>query len=637
MNRGIRKILCVATSWGLVAGAAAGPLAQQSGEYLGPCDVVVCKDGKSLLVLNADAKQVAVVDVGGKVTRSIRMPATPTGMVLAPHGDELYVTCAAPEGLVCVVDISSGRLATTIPAGHTATGPSVSPDGKRLYVCNRFDNDVSVIDLERKMELARVPTSREPIASAVTPDGKLLLVANHLPADRADQHGVDAVSAVVTVIDTQTKQPSAIRLTTGSSSVRDICVSPDGKYAYVVHILSRYHLPTVQVERGWMNTNAMSIIDVSTKKLINTVLLDELGRGAANPWGVACTADGERICVSHAGTHELSLIDAVSLLKKLTSMPLAGNCYSNAYMYGEPYYDYEYGAYGAVTAADVANNLTFLSGLRRRIKLEGKGARGLAVAGSKVYVTEYFTDTLAVVDLKAQPEKLVSSIPLGSRPVPTLRRKGHMYFCDAAFCFEQWQSCNSCHPDGRMDGLNWDLLNDGVGNPKNVKSMLLAHKAPPAMALGVRLNAECAVRSGIAHIQFAVCPDEVAAAIDEYLRALEPVPSPLLVDGQLSTAARRGKKLFFSEKLGCAKCHPPPLYTDMLMHDVGSKGQYDRRGDFDTPTLIEVWRTSPYLHDGHYTTIKELIVKGKHDNSGDRLDQLSEQQINDLVEFVMSL
>ena len=74
--------------------------------------------------------------------------------------------------------------------------------------------------------------------------------------------------------------------------MRGICVSPDGKYAYVVHILARYQMPTTQLERGWMNTNAMSIIDVAAKKLINTVLLDDIDLGAANPgaWPARPTA-----------------------------------------------------------------------------------------------------------------------------------------------------------------------------------------------------------------------------------------------------------------------------------------------------------------------------------------------------------
>jgi cytochrome c peroxidase len=134
-----------------------------------------------------------------------------------------------------------------------------------------------------------------------------------------------------------------------------------------------------------------------------------------------------------------------------------------------------------------------------------------------------------------------------------------------------------------------------------------------------------------------VRPEEDAVAIDEFLKALQPVPSPHLVDGQLSESALRGKELFFSEKIGCAKCHPEPLYTDMKMHNVGSKGQYDRRSDFDTPTLIECWRTAPYMHDGHYPTIKGLIKEGKHGKFGGDIESLTEQELDDLVEFVLSL
>ena len=219
----------------------------------------------------------------------------------------------------------------------------------------------------------------------------------------------------------------------------------------------------------------------------------------------------------------------------------------------------------------------------------------------------------------------------------TIQRRGEMFFHDADLCFQNWQSCASCHPDARADGLNWDLLNDGIGNPKNTKSMLLAHQTPPSMAEGVRESAEVAVRAGIVHIQFAVRPEEDAVAIDEFLKALEPVPSPYLVDGKLSPAAERGKKIFFDEKVGCARCHPEPLYTDNLFHDVGSRGWFTRTDAFVTPTLVEVWRTAPYMHDGKWLTIEDLIKQGRHGDKGGDLSGLTEEQIDDLVEFVLSL
>ena len=52
----------------------------------------------------------------------------------------------------------------------------------------------------------------------------------------------------------------------------------------------------------------------------------------------------------------------------------------------------------------------------------------------------------------------------------------------------------------RPDALNWDLLNDGIGNPKNTLSLLLSHQTPPVMITGVRASAEDAVRAGIKYI-----------------------------------------------------------------------------------------------------------------------------------------
>ena len=628
--------------------------AAKPGSYLGPCAIAASKDGKTLYVANADARQVAFVEaMSGRITRSISLPGEPTGLALSPDGTELYVTCAAARSTVLVVDAAAGTTLAKIAVGHTARGPAAGPGGKRLYVCNRFDNDISVIDLEARKEVARVPVVREPFAASVTPDGKSVVVANHLPAERADVIGV---AAAVTIVDTRTRRTSTIRLTSGAASLRGLCVLPGGKYACATCILGRYELPTDRVDHGWMNANGLSIIDVAKRKLLNTVLLDDMSLGAGNPWGVACTGDGKRICVTHAGTGELSVIDAPALLKKLLAVPVkpgADSVGDVLYDDRNELLDYfrryrakragkaqdrgndEEPLYTLGDAAGVSNDLTFLAGLRRRIRLGGNGPRGLTVVGSKVYIAEYFSDTLSVVDLRAKGPSRVGTIALGPKPKLTPRRRGQMLFHDARLCFHHWQSCASCHPAGRMDGLNWDLLNDGMGNLKNTKSLLLAHKTPPAMSAGVRRSAEVAVRAGFEHILFVEGAQKEAAAIDAYLKSLRPVASPHLRDGRLGPSAERGKSLF--HQVGCAKCHPGPLYTDCRMYDVGSKTPADNRAKFDTPTLIEVWRTAPYMHDGRYTTVRELITKGKHGAEHGRIDKLNDRQIKDLAEFVLSL
>ena len=597
-------------------------------DYKGPCEVAVSNDGSFVYVVEQDANAVALIStVDQEVKSTIAMPAVPTGICVSPDGLKLYVTCAAPEGVVCVVDAATGQITATIPVGHSPRGPSVHPNGELLYVCNRFDNDISVVDLTKGEEIQRIPADREPFDSAITPDGKTLFVSNHLPTDASDSYDV---ASIVSCVDTATLETTEVRMLNGATDLAGICISGDGKYVYTVSLLARYQMPTTQLERGWMNTNALSILNAETKEFVNTVLLDDIDLGAANATGVVSSADGSQIYVTHSGTHEVSIVDAAGMMEKILSLPptkedleASGSAYDAN------------GSYSSATGDSVPNDLAFLVGLRQRVELEGNGPRGLAVLGDTLYVAEYFTDTVAAVDLLAVPRPKVTSIPLGPAPQLTIERQGEIHFNDADLCFQHWQSCASCHPDARMDALNWDLMNDGMGNPKNVKSMLFSLQTPPAMISGVRADGETAVRAGIRHIQFAVRPEEDSQAIDAYLLALTPVPSPYLVNGELSEAALRGQLLFEDNEIGCVHCHPAPFYTDMEMHDVESRGQYDRRDTFDTPTLVEVWRTYPYLHDGRHVTMTELL--DEEGNHGDAAAKLTEEQLADLVEYVLSL
>jgi hypothetical protein len=189
--------------------------------------------------------------------------------------------------------------------------------------------------------------------------------------------------------------------------------------------------------------------------------------------------------------------------------------------------------------------------------VDGKGPRAIASVGSKLVVANYFSYNVSIIDL-SQREPEVVSIELAPPSVPSAARLGERRFNDAALCFQQWQSCASCHDvDGRMDALNWDLLNDGAGNPKNAKSLVWAHQTPPAMALGVRPNAEAAVSAEIIHLLFSEQPKEVTFAMNEFLKSLEPVPSPSLSDPTLADRIQRGRSLFNQPRIGCNDLSSP--------------------------------------------------------------------------------
>jgi hypothetical protein len=508
----------------------------------------------------------------------------------------IYITTFNTTGKVHFLNLTTGVIETCIATGSGANTPLVSPDGKTLYVLNQFHHSVTKIDINRQQIIATENVLREPRCAIIDGQGKYLFVANFLPSIRADK---DTVTACVSVIDLNSfTKVRDIELSNGSNALRGISLSPDGKYIFVTHNLGRFQVPTNQLQQGWMNTSAMSIINATSLERAGTVLLDDPERGAAGIWGVNCSAD--KIVITHSGTHEISIIDYPAFLYKFENHPDPNSL------------DYD---------------LSFMYGLRKRIPLAGNGPRDFIISDNKAYIPTYFSDILNVVDLNIEQ---IVAVALVENRKETRINQGERVFNDAFYCFQNWQSCNGCHPgDARTDGMNWDLMNDGIGNPKNCKSLLYSHVTPPSMISGIREKAEIAVRRGFTHIQFAEIPEDLASSVDEYLMSLRPVPSPYLVNGNLSEKAERGKLVF--EQLNCGYCHSGSYYTDMKMHRIGEDLEFEN--GWDTPTLVEVWRTAPYLFDGRAAALEDVFEIYRHGIK----DKVSKEDIEELVEFVNSL
>ncbi len=582
--------------------------------YLSPESIITDSNGKYVYVAMATANYVAVVDARSrKVIRKIYVSEKPSGLALSPVQSLLFVTGGISSGKVYKIKPGTGKIISEINVGHSPVAPVLSPDGKTLYVSSRFGNYVSEIDVDKNIVVHNIPVPREPVAAAITPDGKFLFIGHLLPDVPSDS---SHIAASVSVINTSKHSvTNNILLPDGSTDLHGMAMSTDGKYVYVTHQIAFYSLPTNQLERGWMNTNVFTILDVKKQNVLTSVLLDDVDLGAANPRGIAVSNDGNLLVVAHGGTNEISIIDRNALHEKIDRVN-----------------EGEQVTVVSRRIEDVQTDFSFLVGLRDRVSLKGIGARGVTTAGGNIFVSEYFSGSIEIVN----PHNLqhIEFLSLGKEPEMSAQRRGEMLFNDAAGCFQQWQSCASCHPDARMDGLNWDLLNDGIGNPKNVKSLLLSHNTPPVMGHGVRASAEVAVRSGFKYILFSTPEEQDAVAVDEYLKREQAVPSPYLVNGKLSERAKTGKKLF--EQAGCINCHSGPYYTNMRSYDVGTLRRWDRTKEkppLDVPTLIEVWRTAPYLHDGRTMSVEEAF--SSCDPGG--VKGLSSEDIKALSEYVLSL
>lgn len=93
--------------------------------------------------------------------------------------------------------------------------------------------------------------------------------------------------------------------------------------------------------------------------------------------------------------------------------------------------------------------------------------------------------------------------------------------------------------------------------------------------------------------------------------------------------AKAGRKVF--DKLKCGDCHNGPFYTDLKMHRIGEDVEFEK--GWDTPTLVECWRTAPYLFDGRAATMQEVFEVHKHGID----KKVSKKEIEELTEYVNSL
>ena len=370
-------------------------------------------------------------------------------------------------GSVAVIDTAKQEITARIAVGKWPTALATADKAKRLYVGNQDSHTVSVIDLGQTPAKAikQIPVIREPSCVAVTPDEKHIVVANLLALGL----GTDpTLSAEVSIIDAAKLETAAtVKLPPGSTMVQGVCISPDGKWAYVVHGLGRFNLPITQLERGWVNTYALSIIDIAKGSRLATMLLDDLTQGAADPHSVVCSKDGKRLWISHTGVHEVSFID-IGLVHELLNGEVPEELASlkdgsQANIWVQIQQDRS-------KIADLENDLTALyiaGAIRRASSHAGRCPRGLALShdGQRLVRGQSLFRLRRVLD--ATSGSLLNSISLGPQSEPNSVRRGEIIFHDATHAFQRWHSCASCHAnEGRIDGLRWDFWVMELGTPK---------------------------------------------------------------------------------------------------------------------------------------------------------------------------
>lgn len=572
----------------------------------------VSPDGRRIVVANSDNGTVTVVDAEARRSlREITLGQKPEGVSWIGKGP-LAAVALYRDRQVVIVDTEAGTIVARIDVKAEPYGVVADSAGARLWVTHEYPGLVSEIDVARRAVVREIPAGAMPRGIALAPDEKRIYVVEFMTGVL---HAIDLASGKIV---------DSWKGHTTDNLARHVTLHPTRAKAYIPHIRS---MVTVNDGSGSIFPQ-LSIIDLKpgpdrrrvsfAMDTFNDVYV------VTNPWESAISPDGKRFYIVYAGTNDMNFCTVVD----------------------DDYKEVE----------------------RQGVARTGRNPRAVRVSpdGKEVYIYNALDFSIGVHDAVRMTK--LADIRVCDPPKSPEWVLGKIVFNTALppLTSRRWVACSSCHPDGHADGRVW---HQPEGLRKTTALMGMAHTHPlhysadrdevqdfeftirsPLMRGSGLTGGPLPAKVGFHKIELDVKTSGKSKELDAlaiYSNSFEPELSPhILAPGKLPEDALRGKAIFFSAETGCATCHQGPYYTDSTLtkpyklHDVGTSSVDDRERmgpAYDTPTLLGIYRTAPYLHHGKTATIREVLTTF---NAGDRhgkTSHLSPGQIDDLAEFLRCL
>jgi YVTN family beta-propeller protein len=592
-------------------------------EYKNPVNLVFRPDGSEVWAACEKSGSVVVVDAAKRARAAeIRVGGQATDLVFSPDGTKAYVTSRLEDAVV-VIDVASRKVERKLPVADEPHGIALDPAGKTAFVMGTAFDAVSVLDLATGKETKRLPASRNPWSAALSPDGKRLLVTNAL--SRFVTFRTPPMSEV-TVLDVEGQRVLDRWVVPESNLLLGVAWHPSGEFALATLNRTKNLLPMTRILQGWTITNGLALLWKDGR--VDQLLLDQPQSYFADVTDVAFTPDGRRAVATSAGTNQVAVVDVEKLVALVKGRTDADR-------------------------RDVLPNWLGASAefVLARIPVKDN-PRGVTVApdGRTAWVANTLDDSLSVIDLAKL--SAVARVELGGPRRTSHIRWGEKLFHNASITFQRQFACATCHPDGHVDGLTYDIEADGIGvNPLDNRTLRGIYDTDPFKWAGtnVTLARQCGARLAVFFTRIQPFTPEELQAVNNYTVTIPRPPNrhrPL--GAPLTEAQRRGKIIFERTQTNdgreipvdnrCVTCHFPPYFTDRTVRDVGSKHALDTAPDkFDVPHLNNIYDSAPYLHNGISNTLEEIwTMHNPYDTHGVSND-MTKDQLNDLIEYLKTL
>lgn len=567
--------------------------------YRKPESLAVAPNGK-LWVVHQDDYAVAIIDPESFVIeRGFRLPyaSQPVGIAMSPTRNAAYISLMA-LGKLLKLDSQSGELLGEVAVGPWARGVSVSHDGKDVFVTRFISPDTG--------------------GEVVQVDGATMRVVKTilLAPDRASMDSDQAARGV-------------------PSYLFSIGLSPDGRQGWVA--AKKDNIFRGRMRDGLDLTHETTVrplvclVDLATGLEAEGMRIDLDDRSL--PAHVTFSPFGDFGIITLAGSNRIEIRDAYAPTR----------------------------VFSAIADVGKAPRSTAL-GPNGRLFVQGALSRNVLVYDLSNLIREFDSST---------PRMLADIPTVSSETLPPAVLRGKILFhssADVRMTKNNYLSCAACHFEGLDDGrvydftgrgeglrntpsllgrrgtgqgrLNWGATFDEVQDFEEQIRDLLGGRgfiANDLLEVGTRKQPLGDSKAGLSGDL-----DDLAT----YVTSLDHVnPSPFRAAGGVLTEEGQAGKLLFS-KLGCNFCHGGPDVTDSergRLHDVGTVTvQSGKRAGgpllgLDSPTLLGIWETAPYLHDGSAATLRDVLTTKNPQDQHGYVSSLTTRQIDQLVAYMLQI
>ncbi|MGS2717049.1 S8 family serine peptidase [Eionea flava] len=514
-----------------------------------------------------------------------------------------------------------------------------------LYVALYASGEVIKIDTESREIVSRLKVGAKPKAMALTSDGTRLLVTRFIStADYGEVYDINTAGNMSfrdplqpSIQINKVWVPDDIDHGSGVPNyLRSIVIDPDDQFAYV-------SANKANVDRGeYLNGQALSadntvrsmiaILDLDLNRDTN---IDSLTRddttdilNAADPSGLNFLPDGETGVYALQGNNRIEL--------------------------------YDFDTESVASTVDV-----------------GHAPQSLCVTEDWLYVKNHTDRTVSVIDIESYLQS--QSTTLSSEQIVMVdpeddvlsetELQGLQLFYSASNSVlspEGYMSCASCHDDGGHDGMTWDFthMGEGLRNTLSLRGaggarfglLNWSGSADEVQDIEKQLEQLHGSNGFITGIDFSdqtpllyasLGRAEELDALSDYVSSLgknSVMKSPNYCewgDNECWSTYYSGAWQYHSH--GCKDCHAREsrfsgAYRDGMIHDMDTTTEASGLSaglplsGIRTPTLIELWDTAPYLHDGSAEALEDVMNTGVHATYG-----LDEREMRNLIQFIKNI